>query len=111
MGNVYRLQRHLFPLLDTHTIQEVPTFSCPRSFLSKPYRSGIQGSGEGGQPDKNPSVPKQLVGQSLIPPNLSLAYTDSSSLESGTRLDSENRKIRTGAQTDLRLRRLPVQPQ
>ena len=52
---------------------------------------------------KNPPVPGRLVGQSQIPPNLSPAYTDSSSYLSGVRLVSQHREIGTGPQTSLAL--------
>ena len=57
---------------------------------------------------KNPPVPRGLVGQSHIPSILSPAYTDPGNLLSGAGMDS---KHRTGIQTGLPLRRLPVQPQ
>ena len=125
VGNVHRLLERQFLHPNTHTIKGVPAFSCPRSIL--PVQSptvwsvhsphGIQHSAEGGQTDgstqryKNPPVPRQLFGQSHGLPNLSQAYSYSNSLVSGTRLDSEHRQIITGAQTGLRLCRLPVQPQ
>ena len=67
----------------------------------------IHGGVEGGQADgstqrcKNPLVPRQLVGQSHNLPRLSPVYTDSSSLVSGTGLDSKHRKMSTGTQTRL----------
>ena len=60
---------------------------------------------------KNPPVPRRLVGESHIPPNLSPAYTDLGSSLSRTRLAGEQGKVRTGPKTGLQLRRLPVRPQ
>ena len=124
VGNIHRLPGHLFPHPNTHnTIHKVLAFLCPRSILSVhspiilyvhiPY--GIYSSGEGGQSDgstqgcKNPTVLRQLVGQSHISP----AYTDSSSLVPGTGQDSKHRQIRTGTkhsvgcQFDLREGKVP----
>ena len=56
---------------------------------------GIHGSGKGGQTDvftqgyKNPPVPRWLVGQSHIPPNLSPSYTNSSNSVFGNRFNGE----------------------
>ena len=57
---------------------------------------------------KNPPVPRRLVGESQIPTNLSPAHTDPSNSLSGIGLASKQRQVRTGAQTDFQLRRLPV---
>ena len=97
-------------------------FSCQRSIL--PIQSttlwsvhsthGIHGSDDGGQTDgftqwhKGPTVPRRLVGQSQIPPNLSPAYTNSSSSLTGLGLDGKRGKIGAGLQTSLQLQRLPV---
>ena len=43
-----------------------------------------------------PPVPRRLVSQSQIPPNLSPAYTDTGSSLSGPRLASQHREIRAG---------------
>ena len=59
---------------------------------------------------KNTPVPRQLVGESHIPPNLSPAYTDLGSTLSRTRLAGEQGEVRTGPKTGFQLRRLPVQP-
>ena len=73
--------------------------------------------GQRGQTDgftegyKNPLVPRRLVGESYIPPNLSPAYTDLGSSLSRTRLAGEQGEVRTGAKTGFQLRRLPVRPQ
>ena len=60
---------------------------------------------------KNPPVPRQLVGQREIRPNLSPAYTNSGSSLSGVRLVGQQGEIRTGPQTSLRLCKLPVRPE
>ena len=59
---------------------------------------------------KNPPVPRRLVGQSQIPPNLTPAYTDSSTYLSGVRLVGEHAEIITRPETSLQLCRLPVEP-
>ena len=63
------------------------------------------------QGHKDPPVPRRLVGDSHIPPGLSPAYTGSSRNVSKVRLAGDFRKVRTGAQADLRFCRLPLQPQ
>ena len=97
-------------------------FSHPGSVLpvqSSPIRSvhsshGGHGSGQGGQSDcttkgyKDPPVPRQLVGHSQVPPNLSPAYTNSCRYMSGVRLVGQNGGVRSGSQTSLQIRRLPV---
>ena len=65
---------------------------------------GVYSSGKGGQINyitkgyKNPTVPRRLIGQSQIPPNLSPAYTDSSSYMSGFRLIDKHGEIRAEPQ-------------
>ena len=59
----------------------------------------------------NPPVPRRLVCQIHIPPNLFPSYSDPSSHVSGIRLDSKHREVRTGTQADIQFHRLPVQPQ
>ena len=46
---------------------------------------------------KNPPVPRRLVGESHIPPNLSPAYTNLGSSLSRTRLAGEHGEVRTGS--------------
>ena len=101
------------------------TFSRPGSVLPVqcttlwPVHSTheVHSSGQRGQIDgftegyRNPSVPRRMVGQSQIPPNLSPAYTDLGSPLSRTRLAGEQGKIRTGPKTGFQLRRLPVRPE
>ena len=85
VGQVHRLQGHILP--STNSVQEVHAFSHPGSVL--PVQSwsvhsthGVHSGGQRGQTDgltegyKNPPVPRRLVGESHIPPNLSPAYTD-----------------------------------
>ena len=60
---------------------------------------------------KNPPVPRRLVGESHIPPNLSPAYTDLGSSLWRTRLSGEQGEVRTGSKTGFQLRRLPVRPE
>ena len=78
---------------------------------------GVHGGGERGQTDcltkeyKNLPVPRQLVGQSQIPPNVSLAYTNSSTYLSGVRLFGQHEEVRTGLQASIPLRSLPFRPE
>ena len=60
---------------------------------------------------KNPPVPRRLAGESLYPPHLSPAYSNPGHTMSGTRVVGEQGKVRTGTQTGLQLRRLPVRPE
>ena len=60
---------------------------------------------------KNPPVPRRLVGESHVPPNLSPAYTDLGSSLSRTRVAGERGEVRTGPKMGLQLRKLPVRPQ
>ena len=60
---------------------------------------------------KDPPIPRRLVGESQIPANLSLTYPNPGQDVPGPRLAGKFREIRTGTQTGLRFRRLPVRPQ
>ena len=60
---------------------------------------------------KDPPVPRRLAGESLYPRHLSPAYSNPSYTLSGTRVAGEQGKVRTGSQTGLQLRRLPVRPE
>ena len=61
---------------------------------------------------KGSTSTRRLVGQSQIPPNLFPEYTDHNSYLSGCRLASERGEIiRTGPQTSIQFRRLPVRPE
>ena len=120
-----RFQGCLLPHTNTGTIQEISEISFHKTYQFKPLPFGLSTASmeftviarKGGETDghtqgyKNPPVPRRLVGESQVPPNLSPAYTGSSENVSGFGLAGEFRKIRTGAQTYLRLCRLPVRPQ
>ena len=125
MSHFHRLQGRIFPHSNSQSVQKVHAFPHPGSVL--PVQSptlwsvhsthGVHSGGQRGQTDgftegyKNPPVPRRLVGESHIPPNLFPSYTDLGSSLSGTRLTSERREVRTGSKRGLQLRRLPVQPQ
>ena len=125
VGYLSRFQRCLLPHTNTGTIKEIPKISCPGSdvpvqgitFWPVNSTHGVHCFGKGGQTDghtqgyKNPPVPRRLASTGQVLPNLSPTYTTSSPDVSRARLVGEFRKIRTGTQTGLRLRRLPVQPQ
>ena len=115
MGYIGRLQGCLFPYTDTRTIQEIPQISGPgpdlpvqsSAFWSVHSTHGVHCSSKGGKTNghtqgyKNPPVPKRLVGESQISPNLSPTYPNACQNMPGSRLVSEFGKIRTGAQTNL----------
>ena len=117
VGNLHRLHK-----LHKQPVQEVHAFSYPGRDLSIqsttlwPLHSpnGVYNSGQGGQTTSNetgykdPPVPRRLVGQSQIPPNLSPAHTDLGNPLSRIGLASERGKIRAGTQTSFQFRRLPV---
>ena len=125
VGHLSRLQRCLLPHTNTGTIQEIPQISYPGPELPiqgtalRPVHSsnGVYSSGKRGETDgltqgyKDPPVPRRLVGQSQIPPNLYPSHSNSGQDVPGSGLAGELGKIRTGAQTSLQLRRLPVRPQ
>ena len=81
---------YMYPYTNPQSVQEVHAFSHPGSVLPVqsptlwPVHStyGVHSGGERGQTDgftegyKNPPVPRRLVGENHIPPNLSPAYTD-----------------------------------
>ena len=118
-----RLQGCILPHTNSQSVQEVHAFSHPGSVLPVqsptlwPVHSthGLHSGRQRGQTDgftegyKNPPVPRQLVGESHVPPNLSPAYTDLGSSLSRTRLAGEQGKVRTGSKTGFQLCRLPVQ--
>ena len=115
VGYLHRFQRRILPYTNTQSVQEVHVFSRPGSVL--PIQStaiwsvhsthGVHGSDERGQVFctamgcKDPPVPRRLVGQSQIPPNLSPAYTDTGSSLSGVTLVGQQGEIRTETQTSL----------
>ena len=122
VGHLHRLQGRKLPHTNSQSVQEVPAFSYPGSVL--PVQSptlwsvhsthGVHSVGQRGQTDgftegyKNPPVPRRLVGESLIPPNLSPTYTDLGSSLSRTRLAGEQGEVKTGSKTGIQLRRLPL---
>ena len=123
--HLLRLHGRIFPYTNSQPVQEVHAFSHPGPVL--PVQSstlwsvhsthGVHSGGQRGQTDgfaegyKNPPVPRGLVGESHIPPNLSPAYRDLGSSLSRTRMAGEQGEVRTGAKTGFQLRRLPVRPQ
>ena len=125
VGYLSRFQRCLLPHTNTGTIKEIPKISCPGSdvpvqgttFWPVHSTHGVHCFGKGGQTDghtqgyKNPPVPRRLASTGQVLPNLSPTYSTSSPDVSRARLVGEFRKIRTGTQTGLRLRRLPIRPQ
>ena len=124
MGHLNGFQGPLLPYTNTGTVQEISELSCPGSDItiqSSAFRSvhstlGVYCCSKGEtnghiQGYKNPSVPRRLVGERQIPPGLSPAHSRSSENMPKTRLAGEFRKVRTGAQADIRFCRLPVRPQ
>ena len=125
VGHLHRLQGRILPYSNSQSVQEVHAFSHPGPVLPVQRSTcwsvlSTYGVHSGGQEVKlmalqkgikNPPVPRRLVGESHIPPNLSPAYTDLGSSLSRTRLAGEQGKIRTGSKTGFQLCRLPVRPQ
>ena len=123
VGDLHRFQRCILPYTNKQPVQEVHAFSGPEQELSiqstalwsvhSPH--GVYSSGQRGQISgnetgyKNPPVPRRVVGQSQIPPNLSATHTNFGSSLSRIGLASEQGKIRAGTHTGLQLCRLPVQ--
>ena len=124
VGHLNRLQRRILPHSNSQSVQEVHAFSHPGTVLpvqgptlwSIHSTHGVHSGGQRGQAHglttgyKNPPVPRRLVGESHVPPNLSPAYTVLGSSLSGTRMAGEQGKIRIGTKAGLQLRRLPVRP-
>ena len=124
VGHIHRFQRRLLPHTNSQSVQEVHAFSPPGSVL--PVQSptlwsihsphGVHSGGQRGQTHgtsegyKDPPVPRRLAGESLYPRHLSLAYSNPGHTVSGSRVAGEQGKVRTGPQTGLQLRRLPVRP-
>ena len=125
VGHVHIFLGCLLPHTSSKLVQEVPALSCPGSVLPVPSTTlwsvhsfhGAHGGVKGGQTNcltkgyKNPPVTRRLVGKSQIQPNLSPAYTNSSSYLSGVRLVGQRGEIRTGPQASLQLYGLSVQPE
>ena len=124
MDNLYRLQGRLLPHSDTGTVQEVPEISYPGPDLpvqSTAVRSvdsshGVYYYSKRGKTDghskryKDPPIPRRLVGESHIPPGLSLAYTGPTENVPTFRLAGEHRKVGAGSQASFQLCRLPIRP-
>ena len=124
VGHLHRLQGHILPHTHSQSGQEVHAFSHPGTVL--PVQSptlwsvhstyAVHSGGQRGQNDgltegyKNPPLPRRLVCESHILPNLSPAYTDLGSSLSRIWLAGERGKVRSGSKTGLQLLRLPVQP-
>ena len=122
MDHLHRLQGCILPHPSTGTVQEISEISCSRTNI--PIQSptirifdgttGVHCSSKGGQTDgytqeyKDPPVPRRLVSESRILSNLSPTHSRASTDMPKFRLDSKLGKIRTGAQTNLQFRRLPV---
>ena len=103
VGDLHRFQRRILPYTNKQPVQEVHAFSGPGQDLSiqstalwsvhSPH--GVYSGGQRGQISgnekgyKNPPVPRRLVGQSQIPPNLSATHTNLGSSLSRTGLASE----------------------
>ena len=111
VGNLHRFQGRIIPHANSQSVQEVHAFSRSGSVL--PVKSttlwpvhstnGVHSGGQRGQTDgftegyKDPPVPRRLVGESNIPPNLSPTYTDLGSCLSRHRLAGEQGEVRTGS--------------
>ena len=125
VGHLNRFQGRLLPYTNTGTVQEISEISCPRSDIpvqgpalwSDHSTLGVYCVSKGGETDgqsqgyKDPPVPRQLVGESHIPPGLSSTYSESGENMSKIGLAGEFGKVRTGSKADLRFCRLPVRPQ
>ena len=125
VGHLNRLQRRILPHSNSQSVQEVHAFSHSRpilpvqgpAFWSFHSTHGVHSGGQRGQAHglttgyKNPPVPRRLAGESLYPPHLSPAYSNPGHTMSGARVVGEQGKVRTGPQTGLQLRRLPVRPE
>ena len=112
-----KISPKILPHTNSQSVQEVHAFSHPASVL--PVQSptlwsvhstyGVHSGGQRGQTDcltegyKNPPVPRRLVGESHVPPNLSPAYTDLGSSLSRTSVAGERVEVRTGTKTGLQL--------
>ena len=125
VGHIHRLQRRILPHTNSQSVQKVHAFSSPGLVLPVQgptlwcihSSNGVHSGGQRGQTHgtsegyKDPPVPRRLAGESLYPRHLSPAYSNPSHTLSGTRVAGEQGKVRTGPQTGLQLRRLPVQPE
>ena len=125
VGHIHRFQRRILPHTNSQSVQEVHAFSSPGPVL--PVQSptlwsihsphGVHSGGQRGQTHgtsegyKDPPVPRRLAGESLYPRHLSPADPNPGHTLSETRVAGEQGKVRTGPQTGLQLRRLPVRPE
>ena len=125
VGHIHRFQRRLLPHTNSQSVQEVHAFSPSGSVL--PVQSptlwsihsphGVHSGGQRGQTHgtsegyKDPPVPRRLAGESLYARHLSPAYSNPGHTVSGSRVAGEQGKVRTGPQTGLQIRRLPVRPE
>ena len=109
MGYLHRFQRRILPHTNKQPVQEVHAFSHPRQNLSIQSTtiwslnctSEVYNSGQRGQVTctaegyKDPPVPRRLVGESQVPPNLSSTHTDpSNSLSGGYQFDLKEGRVR-----------------
>ena len=122
MDHLHRFQGCLLPYTNTGTVQEISKISCGGSDIlvqgsalwSVHSTLGVHCDSKGGETDghsqgyKDPPIPRRLVGEGFIPPNLSPAHSGSSRNMPKTRLAGERREIGAGAQTSLQFCRLPV---
>ena len=125
VDHLHRLQGCILPHPNTGTVQEISKISCPRanlpvqSFTIRAFDSttGVHCNSKGGQTDghtpgyKDPPIPRRLVGESRILPDLSPTHTRASAAMPEVRLDSKPGKVGTGTQTSLQFRRLPIRPE
>ena len=115
MGYLHRLQGRIIPHTNSRPGSVLPVQSTTLWLVHS--TNGVHRGGQRGQTDgltegyKDPTVPRRLVAESHIPPNLSPAYTDLGSSLSRTRLAGEQGEVRTGSKTGFQLCRLPVQPE
>ena len=103
MGQLHRFQGCLLPHTNTGTIQEISKISCRGLDISVQGSAlwsvhstlGIHCDSKGGETDghaqgyKDPPIPRRLVGEGFIPPNLSPAHSGSSKNMPKTRLAGE----------------------
>ena len=133
VGDLNRLQGSLLSYPHTGTVQEISEISCRGSNI--PVQSsalwsvhsthGVHCNSQRGQNDghtqgyKNPPVPRRLVGESQVPPNLSPVYPNSSGNVSRPKLDSKCGEVKlepkqvfdfVGYQFDLRSGRVRPTP-
>ena len=103
VGYLNRFQGCLLPHTNTSTVQGISEISYPGSIISVQGTTfqtvhsfhGVHCCSKGGETDghaeryKDPPIPRRLVGQSQIPPNLSPAYRQTNRNLSETGLDGE----------------------